>query len=40
MGFTWFKFTVEEKDEIFKFFDIIGEKNMDHVNYNDSLSTG
>ena len=28
---------MEEKDDIFKFFDIIDEKNMDHVNYKDSL---
>ena len=28
---------MEEKDDIFKFFDIIGEKNMGHVNYKDSL---
>ena len=28
---------MEEKDNLFKFFHIIGEKNMDHVNYKDSV---
>ena len=30
-------FLLWKRKTIFKFFDIIGEKNMDHVNYKDSL---